>query len=114
MGKNERFLYCFGMSTPTDSRQYSDLNRRERQSPSLRENLNGDTLETDTGYIFLIGKSISRDPHPTPFFMRKVKKFVGVEVFSISGVCRLRILGSSTLRKKSEISEKKSLICNNW
>ena len=81
MGKNKRFLYCFGMRTPTDSRQYPDLNRREGQSFSLRENLNGDTLETDTGYSFLIGKSISRDPHPTPFFMRKVFFFVGVEVF---------------------------------
>ena len=77
MGKNERFLYCFGMSTPTDSRQYPDLNRRERQSPSLRENLNGDTLETDTGYSFLIGKRVSRDPLSPPFFPHKVIFFGG-------------------------------------
>ena len=77
MGKNERFLYCSGMSTPTDSRQYPDLNRRERQSPSLRENLNGDTLETDTGYSFLIGKRESRDPLSPPFFPHKVKNFGG-------------------------------------
>ena len=68
MGKNERFLYCFGMRTPTDNRQYPDLNRREGLSVSLRENLNGDTLETDTGCSFLIGKGISRDPHTHSLF----------------------------------------------
>ena len=81
MSKNERFLYCFDMIYPTDNRQYPDLNEVERLSFSLRENLNGDTLETDTGCSFLIGKGISRDPHPTPFFMREVFFWVGVEVF---------------------------------